>query len=302
MDISHQYRAIPDRSPSVIQSETYTYRVPTPPRIILPPPLTEHTLLPKFPPVPIRGHDDWPAGATDFTKHLDLHSLVSRGVMAEWTYVKRREAQQILPFLYLGPVYPAKDRDFLRAEGITMVLLLQSGSNMRGAIKTADALGIAKKIIDIRDVQDLIPSFPRATRLINEHVALTPGNAKVLITCESGNERSAAVVAAYLMEMFQNVDHIVAMQLCQARRFCVNFDDALKMLLRSYHDILEAKRAVNGLSYTFADDISSHENGNDSHKRGVDEVWNEGMELDTAHENMDAARFDGNGYAPFRDA
>ncbi|KAK3081559.1 hypothetical protein LTR53_020464, partial [Teratosphaeriaceae sp. CCFEE 6253] len=84
--------------------------------------------------------------------------------------------------------------------------------------------------------------------MINEHLARshqrTGKVGKVLVFCESGNERSAGVVAAYLMETHADVDFIKAMQLVQAQRFCANFDDAMKRLLQGYWDILRAGRQV----------------------------------------------------------
>ncbi|MCP6423762.1 hypothetical protein NL463_31080, partial [Klebsiella pneumoniae] len=49
-------------------------------------------------------------------------NLISSNVIFDWTYERRREAQMILPYLYLGPMTAAKDEAWMRKEGITMVL------------------------------------------------------------------------------------------------------------------------------------------------------------------------------------
>ena len=70
------------------------------------------------------------------------------------------------------------------------------------------------------------------------------GGGKVLLFCESGNGRSAAVAAAYVMTMF-DTDLTRALQFVSGQRFCANFDDETKFLLKSYEDILVARRSVN---------------------------------------------------------
>lgn len=152
----------------------------------------------------------------------------------------------------------AKDEAWLRKEGITMLLGVRQkhatyqSRLMDSALTLADRLGIERHTIELANNQDLISSFAANNRLINLHLARTftaTGNTrlgKVLVFCESGNERSAGVVAAYLMETHANVDHIKAMQLVQAQRFCVNFDDSMKRLLEGYWDILQATRSVAG--------------------------------------------------------
>ncbi|EMC96502.1 hypothetical protein BAUCODRAFT_44632, partial [Baudoinia panamericana UAMH 10762] len=179
----------------------------------------------------------------------------------EWTYERRREAQMILPYLYLGPMTAAKDEAFLRGDkghagapgGITMVLGVRQKHSfesklMTGALRKAQEAGIECHTVDLASNQDLIHNFPQTTALILDHMTRTPhatgGLGKVLVVCESGNERSAGVVAAYLMETHTDVDYIKAMQLVQAQRFCANFDDAMKRLLQGYWDILRATREV----------------------------------------------------------
>ncbi|KLU81938.1 hypothetical protein MAPG_01018 [Magnaporthiopsis poae ATCC 64411] len=66
---------------------------------------------------------------------------------------------------------------------------------------------------------------------------------KVLVFCESGNNRSAAVVAAYIMTVF-GVNIVRAVQFVNRQRFCTSFDEDTKFWLRAYQDILEARRAV----------------------------------------------------------
>jgi serine/threonine/tyrosine-interacting protein len=46
------------------------------------------------------------------------------------------------------------------------------------------------------------------------------------------------------MDNFQDVNYVKACQICNARRFCCSFDDNIKNYLKSYDDILTARRTV----------------------------------------------------------
>ena len=100
----------------------YSYRVPTPPRIVVPPPALNSDSLPEITLNALR--------SANFLNGVSYNNLVSQNALLEWTYERRREAQMILPYLYLGPMTAAKDDRFLRGEtgnlggggGITMLL------------------------------------------------------------------------------------------------------------------------------------------------------------------------------------
>jgi hypothetical protein len=108
--------------------------------------------------------------------------------------------------------------------------------------------------IDVLDNQELISAFPRAIRRINDHLAgvdidsgMAPSGLqqkrKVLVFCESGNERSASVVIAYIMVML-NMAAAEATHMIQQRRFCVSIEDPMKRVLAAFESILSAKRDV----------------------------------------------------------
>lgn len=171
---------------------------------------------------------------------------------ADWTYAQRREAQQILPFLYLGPASMARDRDFVRNEGITLLLSIRDKrsaiARLLSGAKVAEELGIQADAIDVDSEQELISLYPSIIRGINQHISsgisarpdLPP---RVLVFCESGNGRSASVVIAYIMSMM-NLDMASAMWAVHHRRFCIDVDESMQTLLQSYQAILDAKREV----------------------------------------------------------
>jgi hypothetical protein len=279
----------------------------------------------------------------DFLQNTGYDAAISfagHAAAQNWKYEHRRQAQDILSFLWLGPLHAARDRDFLLREGITLMVAIQHKSGLgpkltMGALRVADELGISKAILEVGSNQDLIALFPSATRIINSHLremynramlnpsgGIKPG--KALIFCESGNDKSAAVAAAYLMENFHGVDFVKACQLCNARRFCCSFDDSVKNYLKSYDDILQARRGVAaaspppqspspGVGYVTnplfggttihsptpqsASTASIFTNGKPKRARERDEDDEMMMEVDDAE---DADRFEGRTFAPFR--
>jgi hypothetical protein len=148
----------------------------------------------------------------------------------------------------------ARNEAQLASNGTTMLLGIAQKQPtakrlMLSVLRSVEKLGLESHLIDVADNQELIHTFPKINHLINTHLLRTWNQGQgrlgqVLVFCESGNERSACVIAAYIMETHDDVNHIKAMQLCQAQRFCVNFDDGSKRLLQGYWDILCARRAV----------------------------------------------------------
>ena len=242
-------------------------------------------------------------------------------------------AQQILPFLYLGPMAAARDRAFLQREGITMVIAVRNTMSALAKLlgsKVAQEMGIEARNIDVAGNQELIAAFPGAIALINKHLSTmyqiqqareaqatagvqghspyTPG--KVLVFCESGNERSATLVTAYIMAMY-SVDLIKAVQIVQAQRFAVAFDDSLRNLLSTYEIILRAKRDVVQADSRMAGSGGTGKAGQDnggnggsgkSSKRTIDDSYEDDMDMDGEVRFSDFGRFEGRaGSAPFQD-
>ncbi|PGH30687.1 hypothetical protein GX50_06551 [[Emmonsia] crescens] len=219
---------------------------------------------------------DFPSGylaCDDFFKSLGQESFHSGFSLMEWKYDQRREAQMILPFLYVGPTSAARDVEFVKREGITYLLGIRGPlpyhTRVVNADKCAAALGVKADNVVVADDQALIKSLPDIIRGINEHVCCcpvhhmdattTPGKdvpskprKKVLIFCETGNERSAAVAVAYVIAIL-NYDVLSAFINVQGRRLCCNLPDSLKRVLQTFgsictakRDVMKAQNAING--------------------------------------------------------
>ncbi|KAJ6120720.1 hypothetical protein N7523_005000 [Penicillium sp. IBT 18751x] len=198
-----------------------------------------------------------------FFSLANLDGFTRRFKCNQWSYEMRRQAQPIFPFLSLGPSSCLRDREFLRSQGFTLLLAIRSSQSAQARLvsgdKAAAEIGVQADTIDVLDNQELISAFPHAIRRINDHLAgvdvdtsgeteaYQTGQAsmkrKVLVFCESGNERSAAVVIAYMMVML-NMDPGQALHLTQQHRFCVSIEDPLKRILFAFDSILSAKRDV----------------------------------------------------------
>ncbi|EEQ86994.1 FMI2 protein [Blastomyces dermatitidis ER-3] len=210
---------------------------------------------------------DFPSGylACDgFFKSLGQGSFRSGFSLMKWRYDQRREAQAILPYLYVGPTASARDVEFVKSAGITCLLGIRGPlphhARVVNAHKCATALGIETDNIVVANDQEFIKTLPDIIQKINEHIcccpvhhtdaATMPGKVapsqpwkKVLIFCETGNERSAAVAIAYLMAML-NYDVLTAFINVQGRRLCCNLPESMKHVLQTFESILAAKRDV----------------------------------------------------------
>lgn len=269
----------------------------------------------------------------EFSNVFQMHHT-AKDIMPTWTYEKRRQAQMIIPSVYLGPSSAAKDREFLKREGITLLLVVRDTRSAVARLisgdKVAAELGIKSATVDIDGSQDLIAKFPEAIRLINDHLlsvyreqitthpsphhlnssqerASIPG--KVLVFCESGTDRSACVVAAYLMAMY-NVTFVYAIQFIQSQRFCIALDAEKKGLLQAFQDIIDARVAVGcslGLRSAQAQPSPSLSVPAKSNKRGIEDTMDVAMDEDNDAsyrliEETDRDRFEGRAaFAPYID-
>ncbi|KAI9824386.1 MAG: hypothetical protein M1832_001921 [Thelocarpon impressellum] len=317
------------------RTKAWSFRVPSPPRIVVPPPILSGagddglTLRPH--PSPSFSASD--SATLGFLDQVTYGDFCAANGMLDWRYESRREAQKILPFVYLGPVGAARDKGFLRREGITMLLAIRNTRSAQARLldgsRIAVELGIRSDAVDVAGNQELIAAFPAAIQLVNAHMSNVYGHqmgsladdivgkskskasmGKVLVYCESGNERSAAVVAAYMMAMY-DMDVVKVIQIIQAQRFCSAFDDALKDLLRTFADIISAKRnvmlSVHESATVRGGEGPASSDGNAAKvekrsKRKLDEAYDAEMDVDDGSGEIDDGRFDGReGFAPFQD-
>ncbi|KAI0502762.1 phosphatases II [Xylaria bambusicola] len=317
---------------AAVPTAPYTRQTPNPPFVIPPP--TNWTTPMKI--VPSYDNVD-----PSFLSNKDLAIITQNGLeqvaqdsAAHWEYENRRVAQPILDYLYLGPSNVARDRKWLRDEGITMILAArdtkQAGLKIMAFDKLAEEMGIEARYLDVAGYHELIPAFPSAIRMINDHMLrvyreqavktaqIDPETGdmvvdessikrgKVLVFCETGNDRSASVVSAYIMAILG----LSAAQVCQFltyKRFCVSMDEDLKHTLRAYEDILLAQRTVHQHELKDYSHLARGDIQQKKTKRGIDETvdddGDDGMTGVNQFEGSDQERFLGrDNFTPFVDA
>ncbi|KAM0421505.1 hypothetical protein ACHAPT_010679 [Fusarium lateritium] len=251
-----------------VPSAPYTFRPPSPPFIHIPP--TAHGngaesipgLLPSY--ENVDPQQLTPKDVAIITQNV-THAPTDRA--SDWSYEQRREAQPLLNFLYLGPNSVARDRKFLKREGITMVLVARdarmAGMKLMSIENVTQALDIEVHYVDMEGYDNMISSFSNTIRAVNDHLlsiyhsqaqgrskdgslVVEPSTfrrGKVLVACETGNDRSAAMAAAYIMALFGK-DMITTVQFISVQRFCCCFDEEVKRKLQSWEDILRARSQV----------------------------------------------------------
>ncbi|XP_043119322.1 serine/threonine/tyrosine-interacting protein isoform X2 [Puntigrus tetrazona] len=139
----------------------------------------------------------------------------------DWAYPMRREMQEILPGLFLGPYSAAMKSklSMLEKQGITHIVCVRQ---------------------DI-EANFIKPNFPHKFRSF-PHIF-----GKVLVHGNAGISRSAALVIAYLMETF-GVKYRDAFSHVQERRFCINPNVGFVHQLQEYEAIYLAKLTIKMMS------------------------------------------------------
>lgn len=297
-----------------------------PPRVNLPPPeLDYHDGKPTY-----RVHalpfinTSTRYGNPEFLKFLAAtYAFDLTHSMLTWKYEMRRLAQAILPFVFLGPSSIARDSEFVKSAGITLLVGARSTKSIQtrptflDPSKFSSSEGIQTLTFDYDHQADFISRAIPTIRAINDHLESTCitvhgqdvpfVSGKVLIFCETGNDRSALLTAAYLVIVF-GIDAIAAVHAIQSQRFCISPNDDMKNILFDLEAITRAERQVSQARASFqsgsvalAGERSCEISLQRRSKRGIDEYYMSDIEMedeaDQKGDNLTRA-----GVAPFTDA
>ncbi|KAF8419478.1 hypothetical protein EV426DRAFT_538754 [Tirmania nivea] len=319
---------------------SYTSGIPGPPRILFPPHLGPAPGPPPAPAGRLGSLDNPPPG---------LEVLLSTpSALQEWTYESRRQAQQVLPWVWLGSMTATRDKELLAKRGITLSIAVRSSMTakaklMGGGVEPNSDESLLKhrlgKIgepvhvtLDLPAVHGapLIATFRAAAQLIDRNYLSTfpcqtsadllpvlqetlnpyplgvPRPGSTLVFCETGNEKSAVVVASYIMHHYE-ANLVQACQVVQGRRFSVAFDDIHKFALAAWEPIFKSYREVQKARDQPVQHQLQHTSGNRrgestggaKKKRGFEESQ---YEDDGEQYSQEKIAIDGRfGTAPFRD-
>lgn len=284
-------------SADVVRNDSMSARPPSPPYVHVP----TVDCDPSDPANTIKPFPSGPGHLTPDTVALVTgnrpQAITGGRVKDTWQYEHRRRAQPILDFLYLGPLAVVRDHTWLKNEGITMIYAVREGimvgRRLLSVEKTATDLGLEVGYLDMDDRQMLIRSFPAAIDLINAHMMRVTGAGKVLVVCETGNERSATLAAAYVMAMYGQ-QMVGAVQFVGQQRFCTNLNEGDKQLLLSYEHLLKAARMT--AEARLQENAPVHPAAV-SRKRGIEDTMDEDEDGDVS---MDGSRFsDRTAFVPY---
>ncbi|KAF9025612.1 protein-tyrosine phosphatase-like protein [Rhodocollybia butyracea] len=147
----------------------------------------------------------------------------------EWKYEMRRECQEILPGLLLGPFVASKSLETLTSLGITHIVCIRDQKEAF-SVKPRFPDQFMYMVLDVEDneEQNLIRLFPGAKAFIDTAIA---NRGRVLVHCNGGISLSPAFV-------------VIRLHMVQNRRYCISPNGGFLTQIKEYEAIYRANRAV----------------------------------------------------------
>ncbi|KAJ8080786.1 hypothetical protein AAF712_006787 [Marasmius tenuissimus] len=161
----------------------------------------------------------------------------------EWRYEMRRECQEILPGLFLGPFVASKSLETLKSLNITHIVCIRDAKEAF-SVRPRFPEHFIYLTLDVEDneEQNLIRLFPSAKTFIDE--AIAPGRGgKVLVHCNGGISLSPAFVVMFVMQYY-SLSWEDALHLVQNRRYCISPNGGFLTQIKEYEAIYRANQAV----------------------------------------------------------
>ncbi|KAJ6512109.1 protein-tyrosine phosphatase-like protein [Mycena vitilis] len=184
--------------------------------------------------------------ATPLTEE-QLKSVVQGPGDVEWRYEMRRECQEILPGLLLGPFVASKSLETLQSLGITHIVCIRDAKEAF-SVRPRFPDNFTYLTLDVEDneEQNLIRLFPNAKTFIDN--AITQGG-RVLVHCNGGISLSPAFVVMFVMQHYQ-LSWEDALHMVQNRRYCISPNGGFLTQLKEYEAIYRASIAISAYPAT----------------------------------------------------
>jgi len=159
----------------------------------------------------------------------------------EWKYEMRRECQEILPGLLLGPFVASKSLETLTSLGVTHIVCIRDQKEAF-SVKPRFPGQFIYMVLDVEDneEQNLIRLFPGAKAFIDTAIA---NRGRVLVHCNGGISLSPAFVVMFVMQHY-NLSWEDALHMVQNRRYCISPNGGFLTQIKEYEAIYRANRAV----------------------------------------------------------
>jgi len=164
-----------------------------------------------------------------------------QGPGEEWTYEMRRQCQEILPGLFLGPLQASKSLDTLKSLGITHIVCIRDAKEAF-SVRPRFPDQFEYMVLDVEDneEQNLIRLFPQAKVFIDKAIAQ---GGRALVHCNGGISLSPAFVVMYVMQYHQ-LSWEDALHMVQNRRYCISPNGGFLTQIKEYESIYKASIAV----------------------------------------------------------
>ncbi|KAI5122465.1 hypothetical protein M0805_008776 [Coniferiporia weirii] len=170
-----------------------------------------------------------------------LKEIIQGPSEVEWRYEMRRECQEILPNLLLGPFQASRSLETLRKENITHIVCIRDAKEAF-SVRPRFEDQFSYLVLDVEDneEQNLIRLFPQAKQFID--AAIFNGG-RVLVHCNGGISLSPAFVVMYVMQYYQ-MSWEDALHTVQNRRYCISPNGGFLTQIKEYESIYKASVAV----------------------------------------------------------
>ena len=195
----------------------------------------------------------------NITHHLG-HMPCEPDVLDMWEFDHRRYAQPILNHIHLGPFVMGNDLQYLKQNGISFVLRIQKWKYQRPGPSIKERIvidsGVKTLVEQILTEEELLSRLPELIDVMNQHLLDVYRSLadfadlegafnipKVMVTCETGNDLSAMLVAAYIMAVYGKTRNDTCNWI-QRRRVSSAFNVDVMRALGTWQDILVARAAV----------------------------------------------------------
>ncbi|KZP01344.1 phosphatases II [Calocera viscosa TUFC12733] len=159
----------------------------------------------------------------------------------EWRYEMRRECQEIIPGLLLGPFQVSKDLDTLLSLGVTHILCIR---DPKEAFLVKERFPerfryLVLNVVD-NDEQNLISLFNGPKQFIYD--AINSGGT-VLVHCNGGISLSPTFVILFIMQ-HNSMSYTEALHYVQNKRYCISPNTGFMAQLKEYEPIYRAQKAI----------------------------------------------------------
>ncbi|PVF98458.1 phosphatases II [Serendipita vermifera] len=170
-----------------------------------------------------------------------LKEIIQGPSDVEWRYEMRRDCQEIISGLLLGPFLVSKNLERLKQLGVTHIVCIRDATEAF-SVKPRFPDQFIYLTLDVKDTEDqnLITLFPKARDFIYQ--AINQGG-QVLVHCNGGISLSPAFVVMFVMEHFQ-LSCEDALHLVQNRRYCISPNGGFLVQIKEYEAIYRAALVV----------------------------------------------------------